>query len=74
MTKLVTLRIDENLLTKIDKLAASQKYLTRTRVIVALLTAMADCARQGDLWRVLNSYSPYMDGIIINISKKEKKS
>lgn len=74
MTKLVTCRLDENLLEKIDRLAASQKYLTRSRVIVALLTAMVDCTERGGLWRVLNSFSPYMDGIVINISKKEKKS
>lgn len=74
MTKLVTCRMEESLLEKIDRLAASQKYLTRSRVIVALLQAMVDCAGQGDLWRVVNSFSPYMDGIVINISKKEKKS
>lgn len=74
MTKLVTCRLDESLLEKIDRLAASQKYLTRSRVIVALLTAMVDCTERGNLWRVLNSFSPYMDGIVINISKKEKKS
>lgn len=72
-TKLISLRIDEQTLVKIDEIAKDQKYVNRSFVINHLLKAVLQCTIGGQLWKLVHCYDPFSDGITIHITKRDGK-
>jgi hypothetical protein len=72
--KLISLRIDTEVWSKIDKLAGASEYLTRSRIINACMNAMVHCVVGDGLWKVLNSFDPYADGIEVHIVERKKQT
>lgn len=72
--KLISLRLDTEVLSKIDNLAGASEYLTRSRIINAMLNAMVHCVANDGLWKVLNSFDPFADGIEVFIGKRFNKT
>lgn len=71
-TKLISVRVDERVLSDIDNLSKSARYLNRSSVINKLLKAMLECSTDGQIWKVLHCYDPFADGIEITIQQKDK--
>lgn len=71
-TKLISLRIDEQTLVKIDELAKNHGYVNRSWVINHLLKAVMQCTIGGQVWKLIHSYDPFSDGFVINITKRDK--
>ena len=71
-TKLISVRVDENLLSKIDEYAKAATYLDRSTVINHLLKAMLECSIAGQVWKVLHCFDPFSEGIEITIQQKDK--
>lgn len=71
---LISVRLQPSLLAKIDEITAKAGYLNRSYVISHLLTAFFECSVNDSLWRVLNSFDPYDDGIEINASTRQRLS
>ena len=72
-TKLISLRIDEQTLVKIDELAKGQKYVNRSFVINHLLKAVLQCTMGGQIWKLVHCYDPFSEGITIHITKRDGK-
>lgn len=72
-TKLISLRIDEETLVKIDELAKDHGYVNRSWVINHLLKAVLQCTICGQVWKLIHSYDPFSDGITIHITKRDGK-
>lgn len=73
-TKLISLRIDEQTLAKIDEIAKIRGYTNRSWVINHLLKAMLQCTIGGQVWKLIHSYDPFSDGYTIHITKLDKKT
>lgn len=71
-TKLISLRMDEETLKLIDNYCRTRRYFNRTYVIQHIVDAVIRCSSSGDLWRLMESYNPYSDGIVISVTKKDK--
>ena len=72
-TKLISLRIDEQTLAKIDEIAKIRGYTNRSWVINHLLKAVLQCTAGGQVWKLIHSYDPFSDGYTIHITKLDKK-
>ena len=73
-TKLISLRIDEQTLVKIDELAKDYGYINRSWMINHLLKAVLQCTVAGQVWKLIHSYDPFSDGITIHITKRDSKT
>lgn len=56
--KLVSVRLIPDVLERLDKLAASHEYYTRSACINNLLNAVLTCSSPGTLWKMLSTYYP----------------
>lgn len=72
-TKLISLRIDEQTLVKIDEIAKIYGYTNRSWVINHLLKALLQCTPGGQVWKLIHSYDPFSDGYTILITKRDGK-
>ena len=66
------MRFDTTDLTVIDEIVKNRPYLNRTRVVECLVQAMLYCCKDMGLFDVLECYDPVSDGIVIQVSKKQK--
>lgn len=65
--KLISVRIDNYNLARIEDLIAGAPYLNRSRVINVILSAVLQCCGPGEVWQILNAYDPLSDGIQIHV-------
>lgn len=72
-TQLISFRIEQDLLERIDQLLKGRTYLNRSKVINRILNAMLKCEFHGNLWHIIDSYDPYDDGYEIRISNPRVK-
>lgn len=70
-TKLISLRMDEETIRFIDDYCSKRRYINRTYVIQHIVNAFIKCSSPGGLWRLMESYDPYCEGLQISITKKE---
>lgn len=71
-SKLISLRMDEETIKFIDDYCSKRKYINRTYVIQHIVDAVIKCSSSDDLWRLMETYHPYSDGIVISVTKKVK--
>ena len=60
--KLISVRLEPEILKKIDELAAKQHYRTRSNIIQAILKNVIECADSGALWRIIDTLYAYNKG------------
>jgi len=60
--KLISVRLEPEILKKIDELAAKQSYRTRSNIIQAILKNVIECADSGALWRIIDTLYAYDKG------------
>lgn len=65
--KLISVRVDNYNLARIEDLIAGAPYLNRSRVINVILSAVLQCCGPGEVWQILNAYDPLSDGIQIHV-------
>lgn len=63
--KLISIRVDENVLAKIDEMAKTQNYLTRSFIINRVLEAAITCSTPGSLSKIVNTFCPYDKGYVL---------
>lgn len=66
---LVSMRMDNDILTQIDDYLKLHTYYSRTTVICHLLRALFQCGRHDVVNEILRHFDPYDEGIVIKISK-----
>ena len=65
--KLISVRVDNYNLARIEDLIAGAPYLNRSRIINVILSAVLQCCGPGEVWQILNAYDPLSDGIQIHV-------
>lgn len=65
--KLISVRIDNYNLARIEVLIAGAPYLNRSRIINVILSAVLQCCGPAEVWKILNAYDPLSDGIQIHV-------
>lgn len=71
-TKMISIRMPEELLNKISKLSARHQYLTRSSVVCNILTNVLKCSSGGDIERLACLYDCYGDGYSIHVTRKNE--
>lgn len=66
--KLVSMRLPENLLSKIDEFAAKRKYLTRTQVVTNLLLNVWECSDELTLHKMIETWDAYSSGYTVHFT------
>ena len=70
-TKIISLRLPEQLVKDVDAIAAKRYYMSRTSVIQHFLSAMLYCTVGMGKSTVLDCWDPVADGVEIVVSKKK---
>lgn len=65
--KLISVRIDNYNLARIEDLMKGAPYLNRSRIINVILSAVLQCCGPAEVWKILNAYDPLSDGIQIHV-------
>lgn len=60
--KLISIRLDPDLLKKIDEMAAKQSYRKRSNIIQNVLKNVIECATTGTLWKIVDTWFAYEKG------------
>lgn len=71
-SKLISLRMNEETIKFIDDYCSKRSYFSRTYVIQHIIDAVIKCSSPEHFWKLMESYNPYSDGIIISVTKKDK--
>lgn len=71
-SKLISLRMNEETIKFIDDYCSKRSYFSRTYVIQHIVDAVIKCSSPEHFWKLMESYYPYSEGIIISVTKKDK--
>lgn len=69
---LKSIRLDPDVLQKVDELAAKHSYWTRSSIINNLLSVVLKCSTDGTLWNILSKFYPYEKGFVIKFEKDDE--
>lgn len=73
--KLISVRLEPEILKKIEELAAKQSYRTRSNIIQSILKNVIQCADSGALWRIIDTLYAYEKGykVEFKVDREELK-
>ena len=71
-TKMISIRMPEELLNAISQLSDLHQYLNRSTVVCNLLTNVLKCSSRWDIERLASTYDCYGDGYSIHVTRKDK--
>lgn len=63
--KLISVRIDPKTLKKIDDLAASTNYRTRSGIIQDILRNVLECSNESTLWKIIDTFYAFDKGYVL---------
>lgn len=66
---LKSIRLDTEVLEKVDELANNHSYWTRSSIINNLLSVVLKCSTGGTIWKLLSEFYPYEKGYVIKFEK-----
>lgn len=75
MEKLIlkSFRIEESSLMMIDSIAKKHDYMTRSRIVNAILHAILQCSNDSVLWKIISSYEPEKSGYTVDFRVDSEK-
>lgn len=71
-TKMISIRMPEELLNEISRLSDMHQYLNRSTVVCNLLTNVLKCSSRSDIEILASTYDCYGDGYSIHVTRKDK--
>lgn len=69
--KLISIRLEPDVLERIDDMAKSYSYRTRSSIINKLLSVVIKCSTDGTLTKMLSAYNPEKKGFVCKFEQKE---
>lgn len=66
-TKIISVRLPAELVDEVNRYASTHPYLTRTSIIGKCIVAVMKCASPGGRYKILDTYDPFGEGIIISV-------
>lgn len=70
--KLISMRVEKELLKKIDEYCAARNYLSRSSFINRVLNAVVTCSDEDTLQNILETFEPYSAGYHVRFIKIEQ--
>ena len=71
-TRIICMRLPEELIQKLDNFSDSWHRRTRTFVAIRLLTVLTECADRGTLEKMLTTWDAYGSGYVVRFGKPQK--
>lgn len=71
--KLISIRLDADILEKVDELSKKHYYWKRSAIINQLLSVLLKCSDGGVLWRMLEQYCAFEKGYVIRFEIEREK-
>lgn len=72
-TRMICVRMDKDLLERIDKLSKINFRHSRSQVILGLLDVVTKCATDWDLRKMLTTWEPYSSGYVVKFGIPAEK-
>lgn len=69
--KLVSMRLPEEIINKIDDYAAKRKYMTRTQVVSNILLNVLECTDELTLHRMIETWDAYSSGYTVHFTSNK---
>lgn len=69
--KLVSMRLPEKIINKIDDYAAKRRYMTRTQVVSNILLNVLECSDDLTLHKIIETWDAYSSGYTIHFTKNK---
>lgn len=66
---LKSIRLDPDVLKKVDELAEKHRYYTRSSIINKLLSVVLKCSTDGTIWKLFSEFYPYEKGYVVKFEK-----
>lgn len=71
--KLISIRLEPDILREIDTLASKHDYLKRSAIINNILRNVIKCSSPGTLWKIISTYSPHTCGYTVQFNIDREK-
>lgn len=69
--KLVSMRLPEEIINKIDEYAAQRKYMSRTQVVSNILRNVFECSDKLTLHKIIETWDAYSSGYTIHFTSNK---
>lgn len=69
--KLVSMRLPEEIINKIDDYAAKRKYMTRTQVVSNILLNVLECSDELTLHKMIETWDAYSSGYTVHFTSNK---
>lgn len=73
MSKVVTFRLDDSTIQDLDKVLSDFPQIDRSTALRRLIEGFVKCMTNDARWRLLSSYDPYSDGLLMEVGHIVKK-
>lgn len=70
---LISVRIEPEVMKRLEKQVGKQRYITRSFVINRILNAVLSCAEAGTIYHIINTYYPREKGFVIRFEVEKGK-
>jgi len=71
--KLISIRLDQDVLEKIDELRKRHSYWKRSAIINQILSILLKCANDDVLWQMMKVFYAYEKGYVIRFEVDKEK-
>lgn len=69
--KLVSMRLPEKIINKIDEYAANRRYITRTQVVSNILLNVLECSDELTLHKMIETWDAYSSGYTVHFTSNK---
>lgn len=70
--KLISLRLDEDLVAKLAKMCADRRYYNRSVLVNCILRNVLECSDVETLWKIVSRFHAYSDGYTVHFVRDKK--
>ena len=67
--KIISMRLSEDVVAKLDELAQSSRHWTRSSIVNNLLETILDCATKKTLYDMMRAYKPKQKGYTVEFKE-----
>ena len=71
-TKLISVRLDEDLVAKLSSMCVNRPYYNRSFLINIILRNVLECSDAGTLRQIISSFNAYSDGFTVHFVRDKK--
>lgn len=69
--KLVSMRLPEEIINKIDEYAAKRRYMSRSQVVSNILLNVLECSDEFTLHKIIETWDAYSSGYTVHFTSNK---